>query len=59
MDFLIETKPSDEKGKFKAGVQIYIGVQMDKMFSPSAQCTEATNKAIRLIFMIRRSFQDL
>ncbi len=29
------------------------------MFSPSAQCTEAANKARRLIFMIRRSFQDL
>ncbi len=27
--------------------------------SPSAQCTEAANKARRLIFMIRRSFQDL
>ncbi len=29
------------------------------MFSFSAQCTEAANKATRLIFMIRRSFQDL
>ncbi len=29
------------------------------MFSPSAQYTEAANKARRLIFMIRRSFQDL
>ncbi len=28
------------------------------MFSPSAQCIEAANKARRLIFMIRRSFQD-
>ncbi len=28
------------------------------MFSPSAQCTEAANKARRLIFMIRRSFLD-
>ncbi len=27
--------------------------------SPSAQCTEAANKARRLIFIIRRSFQDL
>ncbi len=27
--------------------------------SPSAQCTEAANMARRLIFMIRRSFQDL
>ncbi len=29
------------------------------MFSPSAQCTEAANKARQLIFMIKRSFQDL
>ncbi len=29
------------------------------MFSPSAHCTEAANKARRLVFMIRRSFQDL
>ncbi len=36
-----------------------LGVQADNLFSPSAQCTEATNKARRLIFMIRRSFQDL
>ncbi len=28
-------------------------------FSPSAQCTEAANKARRLILMIRCSFQDL
>ncbi len=37
----------------------YLGVQTDNMFSPSAQCTEAANKAKRLIFIIRRSFQDL
>ncbi len=36
-----------------------LGVQADNMFSPSAQCTEAVNKARRMIFMIRRSFQDL
>ncbi len=36
-----------------------VGVQVDDLFSPSAQCTAATNKARRLIFMIRRSFQDL
>ncbi len=36
-----------------------LGVQTDNMFSPSAQCTEAANKARQLIFMIRRSFQDL
>ncbi len=36
-----------------------LGVQTDNMFSPSAQCTAAANKARRLIFMIRRSFQDL
>ncbi len=36
-----------------------LGVQTDNMFSPSAQCTEAANKDRRLIFMIRRSFQDL
>ncbi len=36
-----------------------LGVQTDNMFSPSAQCTEAASKARRLIFMIRRSFQDL
>ncbi len=35
------------------------GVQTDNIFSPSAQCTEAANKARRLIFMIRRPFQDL
>ncbi len=35
------------------------GVRADNMPSPSAQCTEAANKARRLIFMIRRSFQDL
>ncbi len=29
------------------------------MFYPSAQCTEDANKARRLTFMIRRSFQDL
>ncbi len=34
-----------------------LGVQTDNTFSPSAQCTEAANKAGRLIFMIRRSFQ--
>ncbi len=34
------------------------GVQTDNMFSPSAQCHEAANKAI-MIFMIRFSFQDL
>ncbi len=36
-----------------------LGVQTDNMFSPSAQCTEAANKARRLIFMIGRSSQDL
>ncbi len=36
-----------------------LSVQTDNMFSPSDQCTEATNKARRFIFMIRRSFQDL
>ncbi len=36
-----------------------LGVQADNMFSPFAQCTEAAKKARRLIFMIRRSFQDL
>ncbi len=30
-----------------------LGVQTD-LFSPSAQCTEAANKASRMIFMIRR-----
>ncbi len=35
------------------------GVQTDNMLSPSAQCTEDANKARRLIFMIRRSFQGL
>ncbi len=35
-----------------------LGVQTDNMFSPSAQCTEAANKARQLILMIRRSFQD-
>ncbi len=36
-----------------------LGVQTDNMFSLSAQCTEAANKVRRLIFMIRRSFQNL
>ncbi len=36
-----------------------LGVQTDNMVSPSAQCTEATNKASRLIFIIRHTFQDL
>ncbi len=36
-----------------------LGIQTDNLFSPSAQCTEAENKARRLIFMIRRSFHDL
>ncbi len=35
-----------------------LGVQRDNMFSQTAQCTGATNKTRRLIFMIRRSFQD-
>ncbi len=39
---------------------IDIGIQIDNnIFSPSAQCTEAANKARRLIFMIRHSFQVL
>ncbi len=36
-----------------------LGSQTDNMFSPSAQCTEAANRARRLIFVIRRSFQYL
>ncbi len=36
-----------------------LGVRTDNMFSPFAQCTEAANKARRLIFMIRCSFVDL
>ncbi len=36
-----------------------LGVQADNMLSPSTQCTEAANKARRLIFKIRRSFHDL
>ncbi len=36
-----------------------LGVQTDNMFSPTALCTEAANKARRLVFMIRRSLQDL
>ncbi len=35
------------------------GVQTDSMFSPSAQCTEAANKARRFILMVRRSSQDI
>ncbi len=35
-----------------------LGIQTDNMFSPSAQCTEAANKAKRLILMIRHPFQD-
>ncbi len=37
----------------------HLRVRAENMFSPSAQCTEAANKARRLILMIRRSFQDL
>ncbi len=36
-----------------------LGVQTDNMFSPCVQRTEAANKARRLIFMIKHSFQDL
>ncbi len=36
-----------------------LGVQRDNMFWLSAQCTKAANKACRLIFLIRRSIQDL
>ncbi len=36
-----------------------LGIQTDNMFFPPAQCTEAVNKASRLIFTIRRSLQDL
>ncbi len=37
-----------------------LGVQTDNnMFSPSAQYIEAANKARQLIFMKRRSFQNL
>ncbi len=35
-----------------------LGAQTDNMSSPSAQCSEAANKAKRLIFMIGRSLQD-
>ncbi len=34
-----------------------LGVQTDNVFSPFAQSTAAANKARRLMFMIRRSFQ--
>ncbi len=34
-------------------------VQTENMSSPSVQCTETANKARRLTFVIRRSFQDL
>ncbi len=34
-------------------------VQIDNVFSPSAQSTDAVNKTRLLIFMKRRSFQDL
>ncbi len=36
-----------------------LGVQTDNMFFPFVHCTEVANKARRLIFMPRRSFQDL
>ncbi len=36
-----------------------LDVQTDNVCPPSAQCTEAANKSKWLIFMIRRSFQDL
>ncbi len=35
-----------------------LGVQADNVLSSSVQCTEAANKARRLIFMIRHSFQE-
>ncbi len=44
---------------FPDGSGIDLGVQTYNMFFPSAQCTEAANKARRLISMIRRSFQSL
>ncbi len=34
-------------------------VPTDDIFSPSAQCTEDANKARRLVFMLRHSFQGL
>ncbi len=40
-------------------ISVHYILSTDDMFSPSAQCTDAVNKARRLIFMIRRSFQDL
>ncbi len=36
-----------------------LGVQAGHEFSPSVQCTGAANKARQLLFMTRRSFQDL
>ncbi len=36
-----------------------LGVQTENMCCPSAQDTEAASKARRLIYMIRRPFQDL
>ncbi len=45
--------------EIKAFIKADLGVQADNMFSHSAQCTEAANKARRLIFMNRHSFLDL
>ncbi len=65
---LRETSPLSEKSFFPDGsvtpipvskLAKNLGVQTDNMFSRSAQCTEAANNERRLIFMIRRSFQDL
>ncbi len=36
-----------------------LGVHTDNAFSPTAQSVEAANKIRRLIFLIRRFFQDL
>ncbi len=43
-------------------VPVYInglGLQTDSSFSSSVQCTNAADRGLRLIFLIRRSIQDL
>ncbi len=42
-----------------AGVVTDLGVLVDNSFSPFINCREATSKASRMLFMVRRSFAEL
>ncbi len=42
-----------------AGVVNDLGVLMNNSFSPFINCREATSKASRMLFMVRRAFAEL